>query len=149
MAEPMTEERRKEIAERAEKAMRGPWQAVGIEVPATDAALKAGFTKPRLRWEIHTTWDHPQLHGPDAVVSIGGGLYGPFVHLKRANAEFMAHARQDVPDLLAENARLRAFIEAHAFTDNVAPLRCISCEEYDGHSQGCELVALLGREPKP
>lgn len=57
--------------------------------------------------------------------------------------------------LREENARLRAFIEEHAFDcagGFIEESSCFGCRSTgpdEPHEAGCEVVALLGREPSP
>ncbi|MET8694792.1 hypothetical protein ABZV65_19865 [Streptomyces bauhiniae] len=82
---PMTPERLAEIAARANAATRGPW--------CTDD------------WEIY----HGLEYVPGMSLWIGETCTGTGTPERdRANATFMAAARTDVPDLLADNDRLRA-----------------------------------------
>ncbi len=87
MAEPMSDERFAEIRERVQKATAGDWWA----------------------------WDRGVGH--HIAISEELNVWGTPVHLlpegsrtdigRLEDAEFIAHARQDVPDLLAEVDRLR------------------------------------------
>ena len=85
MTEPMTPERLAEIEARAEAATEGPWHAwgrgIGFELHL-GAAAKCG----QIRCE-----------------DVNGEFRETF---KRADAAFIAAARTDVPDLLAEVRRL-------------------------------------------
>ena len=54
---------------------------------------------------IGTAWDHPQLQGPDGIVTLLGTFLGEphyRVYIRPENAEFIAHAREDIPSLLDE-----------------------------------------------
>lgn len=86
MAEPLTAERLAEIKARAEKATPGPWflrdEGTFGEVLVQYRTEPHGFRFPVAR----------------AVRSTPGYA---------ESAEFIAHARQDVPDLVAEVERLR------------------------------------------
>ena len=90
MTEPMTPERLAEIEARVEDATEGPWHAwdrgIGYELHL-GAAAKCG----QIRCE-----------------DVNGEFRETF---KRADAAFIAAARTDVPDLLAEVRRLQAAVE--------------------------------------
>lgn len=83
--EPMTQEQLDAIRERTEKATEGPWD---VEGPAYCGPLDTLVVYP---------------------VEDGGAL--AYVQPSWEDAEFIAHARQDVPALLAEVERLRAVIK--------------------------------------
>lgn len=90
----MTNEELRQIRERAEKATAGPWE-VGAEVDGVYAGMNTVVraTKPHTRWATR-------------IVSVGQTRK----HIKEdseANAEFIAHAREDIPKLLAEIERYR------------------------------------------
>ena len=95
---PLTAEELAGITARARAAWKGPW--------AVQDCPGAIFV------EIGTP------NGPIAQISL---------HL-RADAEFIAHARQDVPALLADNARLRtAVATAHARVAELEALLACWC----------------------
>jgi hypothetical protein len=80
----LSDERLKEIRERAEKAAAGPWLHVH---------------------QLHIDQGAPH---PDGTRLLSGGGWEDDYHLFTANdREFIAHARQDIPDLLAEIERLK------------------------------------------
>lgn len=84
----LSPERRQAIQERAEKATEGPW--------VQDVLLVRDDENGVLRTIAHCTrWYNAQPRPEEA----------------EANAEFIAHARQDIPDLLAEVSRLTAALE--------------------------------------
>lgn len=82
----MTEDELKAIEARAEAATPGPWET-GEEVsyPGRCAGI----------WPQGDTWN---------IVTTDCGVYGP----ELVDAVFIAHARTDVPALIAEVRRLRA-----------------------------------------
>lgn len=82
MTDPMTAERITEIRERAEKATSGPWEVLNPRGEGNDYGLSRcdGIWGP----------------GETAIVITDGGYYPPTV----PDAEFIVHARQDIPDLL-------------------------------------------------
>lgn len=90
ITEPMTKEQIDAIASRATAAERGPWEA-----------LNGGDN------ETSTFID-----GPEGDVLIrdsrgSGHLREDYVWIEKPNAEFIAHAREDIPALLAEVRLLR------------------------------------------
>lgn len=88
----MNAEKLNEIKERAEKATSGPWKIFKNE----DGTL------------IGTAYAHPQLK--DAVPVVGIAIQGKephrIIYMDRVDAEFISHAREDVPKLVAEVERL-------------------------------------------
>lgn len=58
---------------------------------------------------IGTSWDHPQLKSPLPIVSLSVSVKEPHhrIHIDKEDAEFIAHAREDIPMLLDEVDRLR------------------------------------------
>lgn len=112
----ITEKRLNEIQDRIEGAIRGPWIHDVIEFRShMSNAVKVPLT------------DHM---GTELVViaHTGYGLGSP-----HRNASFMAHARDDVPDLLAEVHRLRDELartqgrlnsESRAHTEQITELYC-------------------------
>src|SRR5262245_10223895 len=89
----LTPEQRDEIRAREQDVSPGPWT-----VAERIDRLNGGTTLPILSGEM----------GHIAVIEYdSGGFQWPHAQA-RADAEFIAHARQDVPDLLAEVDRLTA-----------------------------------------
>lgn len=86
MAEPLTDERLADIEARCQAATPGPWQT------DSDSCCLYGTDEPGMLG----TWLMTSLGGPDGTPQDGA---------------FIAAARADVPDLVAEVRRLRAFIE--------------------------------------
>jgi hypothetical protein len=86
----MDEKRLQEIKARVDAATPGPWAIY----PRRKSAVKAVFLT-RLGSDGSSMWTWP------------GFVRAQFTR----DAEFIAHARQDMPDLLAENERLRAALE--------------------------------------
>lgn len=82
----MTEQELKEIEERANKATPGPWRV--------DESLPNVYIR------------HDGIGWP--IASMFHTANGPW----KENAEFIAHARTDIPALLADNERLRAELDA-------------------------------------
>lgn len=106
------------IRERAARATPGPWQVF-------EKRSDAGHTVDR---RIGTVHDHPQLHGPEPVVTqfvsidpLNGEAPWQGVSIQAENAAFIAAAREDVPFLLgavdqmaSEIAWLMARLESRA-----------------------------------
>lgn len=87
---PMTREQLNAIASRAEAAERGPWEVTNGGDNETSTFID----------------------GPDGDVLIRnmrghGYLSEEYVWVEEPNAQFIAHARDDIPALLAEVERLR------------------------------------------
>lgn len=99
MSGKITQERLEAIRQRAEKATAGPWTC-------TDSSVESKYAKSY--W-----WG-----GEDnEVCSLSdGGEYIENLNAE-ADAKFIAHARQDIPDLLAEVERLRNEINFIANVD--------------------------------
>lgn len=93
----MTPERLDEIRERVEAATEGPWRShdfghAGEEEPSSVVVHVGGF-------------DHSDLLTHDTETAVA--WMPRWDRQESDNATFIAHARTDVPDLLAEVARLR------------------------------------------
>jgi hypothetical protein len=107
---PISDEQLDAISERATAASPGPW----IVEDAPDLN----------RW---VTSDHGTLEANFGYIGNGN----------RDDAQFVAHAREDIPLLLAEVDRLRAVEKAaYAFADNMASYR----------SHGSHIVAEQARQ---
>lgn len=94
--EPMTAERRAAIKARADAATPGPWVVSSEYASGVDLGYKPDHER---------TWGYGC--GNDFVCDLNDGEYHEY-HNKAeqlANASFIAHARQDIPDLLAEVER--------------------------------------------
>ncbi|MFE1272111.1 hypothetical protein [Streptomyces sp. NPDC058758] len=108
MSAPMDEQRLAEILARADAATKGPW--------CTDS------------WEIYQDTEYtPGLSEwiGETCRGVVGGL-----NQDRANAAFVAAARTDVPDLIAEVQRLRARVaelEGAAICPSIARLHGSKC----------------------
>jgi len=65
---------------------------------------------------IGTRFEHPQLKGPVPIIGSAVKRVGHEamhqVYIKKEDAEFIAHARQDVPTLIAEIERLQQALES-------------------------------------
>ena len=115
----LSPERLAEIAKRADSATPGPWvyEQLGIRAEAT---IDGSDTK-------HQVVD-AAVAGKDAF-----GQHGRYVcglactrgkyEREEANGRFIAHARQDVPDLVAELSRLRALLREQKAQELIDYLR--------------------------
>lgn len=118
----MTEQELQAIKERVENTTKGPWKVVKSE--------ESGV-------QIGTTWEHGQLKAGVPVVTTAHGVGGTTIYINQNNAEFIAHAREDVPALIAEVERLRETLQTIAFT----PKFKLQCE-----AENYAELALEGRE---
>lgn len=89
---PLDDKRLAEIAERAEKATAGPWEFDLDNVGAT-YEIGFGITTARSGWTL--------IHIPCRAQDSDSA----------ANGEFVAHARTDIPALVAEVRRLREALD--------------------------------------
>ena len=103
----MTDEKLKEIEERANKATPKPWKpSIGGVQILTDSEGEDAWFFPRI----------PVLAGPEKNKK-------ELIDQTLANVEFIRHSRQDVPDLITEIRRLkdwqvRAVVELEADCQN-------------------------------
>ena len=98
-----------EIAAREQVATPGPWQIaeellrpISDDVPAHPKLVSRN---------VCTVWNHPQAHAPLPIFRIANAPHHePTIHpwLDPNDAAFIAHARTDIPRLLAEVRALRA-----------------------------------------
>jgi hypothetical protein len=108
----MTEDELKAIAERAERATPGPWVVVQRDVPLNDLG-KLEVPKAQLLVEraVQTGYDQPQLHAPVLITGMGitpfFGTETHYHHIEAGDADFIAHAREDIPRLVAALAQER------------------------------------------
>lgn len=105
MAEPMSRDRLLEISERAGGATDGPWGGYVDAIGRWDIAadLEETGTGYRCRRQIAQTFDD----GIDNSAAHRGWDAGDHQYQVDCDAEFIIHARRDIPDLLAEVGRLR------------------------------------------
>lgn len=135
--QPLPAERLAEIAARVQAATAGPWWTDTLA--ESDGSESIGVDAGDDNWIV------------------------PCQDLDPADAEFIAHARADVPDLLVDNARLRAQVAAllaerrstnEALDDTVQELRarqascsCPSADQPGPHQLGCPLDGVPGSAP--
>lgn len=91
----MTDQELRAIRERERKATKGPWE---VSVP---------WNKKDRAYVVHHDTEFK-----DADVFSQGGSLSAGGHARLEDAVFTAHARQDIPALLAEVDRLRAELAA-------------------------------------
>lgn len=122
------------IKERVAKATQGPWKVF------EDGNLKLGR-------QIGTAWEHPQAKGPVGVVNLATSVKESevehCVYIRAEDANFIAHARQDVPELIAEVERLKRYEEK---VDKIHDaITRMENQEIDGFDFGEEVLEILGR----
>jgi hypothetical protein len=88
------EERLQEIQDRVQKASPGPWKV-------QEKIYEDGKEYLAER-RIVTDYKHPQLKDVVGIITLGICIYEPHyrVFIDKENAEFIAHAREDIPFLL-------------------------------------------------
>lgn len=102
-----------EIKARAEKAMGGPWQVIENLPAISDLGTAEGVQAVLPERRIFTAWNHPQLQAPAGVVNVAVSPYfepSRRVHIHQEDAEFIAHAREDVPWLVERIAQLETVL---------------------------------------
>ncbi len=104
----MTTDRLKEIRERAEKATKGPWRC-DVDIFNDDGEVEAS---------VHD--EEISMLFTEGTGVMGGEDCWTKARESQAfrNAEFIAHAREDVPFLLAELEKARAALGAVAKYDS-------------------------------
>lgn len=102
----ITKERLAEIKARCEAATRAPWDVVEIH--------------PK-HYHVSAALDEPPVAEVEYIIQ---------------DAEFVAHARQDVPDLVAEVERLRGLIAATTETHEYCPW-CGRYKAVMSHAPAC------------
>lgn len=118
-ARPMSTSEKGRIAEierRMSRATPGPWIVGARANPLNDLGLSMFPDDIRgrepERWII-TGWDHGQLQAPVPITGLASSCYfdrETTICIEANDAEFIAHARDDVPFLLAELASREARI---------------------------------------
>lgn len=112
----MTEEELAAIEARADAATMGPWVVSEWRLEINDLGRQEfpeGLDH-RPEYEVITGWIHGQAHSPIPIVWNTFGPYQEpqhFCHWDKDDAEFVAHAREDVPALIAEVRQLRATLQ--------------------------------------
>lgn len=129
MTEPLTPERLAEITARADAATEGPW----LKDELRDGSLIVCV-------------ERVQVSVSDGEARLFGALIFEAGHATPRDVEFVAHARQDVPALLAEVDRLNARV---AELERQAPdgSRCYHGDVIGtGDCPGCDNEAATFRE---
>ena len=122
MTDPLTDAYLDAIEQRAHAATEGPWEATAQD---------------------HAAWDVPILDrtGHYLVICPDCGVRGGY---ERADAEFIAHARSDVPALLAEVRRLRAMEQrVREYARHLARPFADGVPDREGEQIASELLAAL------
>ena len=96
----MTNEQLAAIKARCEKATPGPWEVRSIEPEEFDAVSDDTFYIMADKWEVASITTYERVIEPDWQRDDD-----------EADADFIAHAREDIPALLAEVERLRVALE--------------------------------------
>lgn len=149
MSEPLSAERLAEIRARADAATQGPWYFAYTSIWGEGRVAREEAWLDSLD-AAHTLDRNPCEHcdgGPctyrakaldmDPIVARVQPSYGDTATGQRVlDAEFIAHARADVPDLLAEVDRLRAWqalSRLQALAAAPSPSRWFSAAHDDRH----------------
>lgn len=156
----MDQERREQIRKRAEKATPGPWHQL---TPLQCVGMASAEEPEESRWETMTSTVGLMV-GPlePECFAIGTGFVVVSEDPERedigadalwGDTAFIAHARQDIPDLLdalaasearadrlavALEAMRAAFVKHRTTTHEVKPHHCVTCRES---------AAILSAEP--
>jgi len=129
------------IAARADAATYGPWEHRAYSRTWTPLGLERFHDNPPIAdhvadtHEVVTSWIHGQAHDKVRIFCV---MVSPYfdpnydLHVRPEDAEFVAHARADVPALLATLAHAHALLDAwlqHDPRDDRAVMRaaCAYC----------------------
>lgn len=123
MSEPLSEERLAAIRARCEAATPGEWRAYGLDYFHEDEPVQ-GICNEGTSLLIEVNCNDP------------GDMQA------KADAQFIAHARTDVPDLLAEVERLRAALHA------IAGLHLRGISSYENDAKDAQRIAREVLAPK-
>lgn len=118
MTERLSRERIEEIAARAEAATEGPWEVGGGGGAHMDGT--------RDWYTVDCPWNERTKY------RIG------LAAMQLPEAEFVAHAREDVPALLAHIAALEAEIARLRAVVKAAREGCDACHKYNGADYCCD-----------
>ena len=143
----MTDDELEAIRARAEAAAPGPWEAeIGAEIE-----VNAGSAR--------TTWDGDigrpatSWRSVDRILEVADAdeeLDDDEYEIVSANAEFIAHARDDIPALLDEVFRLRALVGEpeweYGWETKWGPIRGFSREEAEQRAAELRESIAAGRE---
>lgn len=106
----MDQKRINEIKARLAKATLGPWIHTSFDSGTEYVTMRdvgKGFLDPDKADASGSLGARVELHNVPAFEVLQGETEEKLEEEQRANAEFIAHARQDVEDLVAEIERLR------------------------------------------
>ncbi|MCS1394140.1 hypothetical protein NXZ77_21435 [Lysinibacillus boronitolerans] len=119
----MNQEQLNAIKERVAKATLGPWKVVKSEETGV---------------QIGTTWESGQLKNCVPVVTTAHGVEFVTIYINDNNSNFIAHAREDVPALVAEVERLRKALQTIAehniFTTPQIDIKDFASQALDGEA---------------
>ncbi len=100
------------IADRVAKATPGPWRWTGKYDPSTECYDDGDLSNPEIAkswhktdWRNESTW-----HGGAVLRGFGAHSDYDYLAVSPADAEFIAHAREDMPALLARVQSLETAI---------------------------------------
>ena len=108
--QPLTDAELQAIRERAEKATEGPWESV-MDVTRKNGPLRADVQQQNPVREIFKTGQKAGQLRREWHRNVAIGILFPACLLH--DAEFIAHARTDIPRLLAEIDRLKALVKEY------------------------------------
>lgn len=86
-----------------------------LDLSAIKARVEAASLGP---WQWEACTEDGMINEVGEVLSAGGMHTEGFVYVSDSDADFIAHARTDVPALLAEVERLRAEVERLTVIDD-------------------------------
>lgn len=122
----MDDKRIAEIRARVEAATPGPWEMQTRQTNWNTLGLETFVGRPiadnlSLEHQVVTSWEHGQVKDKVVIFGISVSPYREhthMIHVRPEDADFVAHSRQDIPDLLAaldaaraDVARLRKQLE--------------------------------------
>jgi hypothetical protein len=143
-AVPSPEDRVRAIKEREQKATKGPWlvrrrHASADRCDGIEAHI--GHTHP----PEQSCWDVDECPGQEAemIVQTDGGFYGP----NADDADFIAHARADIPYLLSLVEELKGQVSAVSASQQPRCPKCSTAKLFFRHIDGsanrtCAFVAV-------
>src|SRR3990172_3884430 len=116
----MTLEELNAIERRAAAASPGPWKHESFQSGTEYVHMRNASSKdgPRIFGPDRSEQDghvgvHMFLHNVPAFLALTGETEEQLEREKRANAEFIAHAREDIPKLVDDVKRLRWRLSRH------------------------------------
>lgn len=111
MSVPIGDSELQEIESRAQVATPGPWHVRFLDDDAAVNLVAVSIVPDTGRGERWPAWDDTEMVAATLVQFPKPYVAGPD-DCWDENAAFIAHARSDVPRLLAEIRRLRALLES-------------------------------------